>query len=53
MTWWSKARAVLVRWGQMLAPGIRRVLAAVIQGQQDAYLLRPRCCHDEQFREDR
>jgi hypothetical protein len=52
MTRLSNASATLVRLWQMSALGIRNVLARVTDGcNQDAYLLRPRCCRNEQFRE--
>lgn len=46
-----KVRAKVVRLWRMPLLGIRDALARVIDGcNQDAYLLRPRCCRNEQFR---
>ena len=52
MTLWINVRAKLVRLWRMPVLGIRNDLARVIDGcNQGAYLLRPRCCRNEQFRE--
>jgi hypothetical protein len=52
MTLGINVRAKLVRLWKMSMLGIRNVLAWVTDGcNQDAYLLRPRCCRNEQFRE--
>lgn len=53
MTLWSNSRAALVRVWQMSVLGIRNVLVVDGPCTQDAYLLRPRCCRNEQFRESR
>ncbi len=52
MSLWINVRAELGRLWEMSMLGIRNVWARVIDGcNQDAYLLRPRCCRNGQFRE--
>lgn len=53
MTLWSGVKAGLVRIWQLSALRVRKALARVTEWRynDEAYLLRPRCCRNEQFRE--
>jgi len=53
MTLWNSAKARLVRLWQMSALNVRKALARVTEWRRnnEAYLLRPRCCRNEQYRE--
>ena len=53
MTLWSSAKAGLVRLCQISVLNVRKGLARVTEWRwnDEAYLLRPRCCRNEQFRE--